>query len=120
MRAAKTTHAKKKPAGTPAFALADRAAKFIWSKTKLRPKVAVVLGSGLGGFADSLTEATAIPYAKIPGFPRSTAFGHAGRLVIGRAGNTVVAAMQVRVHLYEGYSAAEAAFPVRVLGRLGI
>ena len=86
----------------------------------MRPKVAVVLGSGLGGFADSLTEAVAIPYAKIPGFPQSTAFGHAGRLVIGKAGTTVVAAMQGRVHLYEGYSAAEVAFPIRVLGRLGI
>jgi purine-nucleoside phosphorylase len=86
----------------------------------LRPKVAVVLGSGLGGFADSLTEAVAIPYAKIPGFPQSTAFGHAGRLVVGKAGTTVVAAMQGRVHLYEGYSAAEVAFPIRVLGRLGI
>jgi purine-nucleoside phosphorylase len=120
MSAAKVTHAKKKAAATPAFALADRAAKFILSRAKLRPNVALVLGSGLGGFADSLTEATAIPYAKIPGFPQSTAFGHAGRLVIGKAGTTVVAAMQGRVHLYEGYSAAEVAFPVRVLGRLGI
>jgi len=113
--------ASKKRSGAPSsFALADRAAKFVLAKTKLRPKVAVVLGSGLGGFADSLTEAVAIPYAKIPGFPQSTAFGHAGRLVIGKAGTTVVAAMQGRVHLYEGYSAAEVAFPIRVLGRLGI
>jgi purine-nucleoside phosphorylase len=112
--------AKKRSASSSSFALADRAAKFILGKTKLRPKVAVVLGSGLGSFADSLTEAVAIPYAKIPGFPHSTAFGHAGRLVIGKAGTTVVAAMQGRVHLYEGYSAAEVAFPTRVLGRLGI
>jgi purine-nucleoside phosphorylase len=111
---------KKKSSASSTFAAADRAAKFILAKTKLRPKVAVVLGSGLGGFADSLTEAAAIPYAKIPGFPQSTAIGHAGRLVIGKAGTTVVAAMQGRVHLYEGYSAAEVAFPVRVMGRLGV
>jgi purine-nucleoside phosphorylase len=103
-----------------AFAAAGRAAKFILSKTKLRPRVAVVLGSGLGDFANDLTDSVAIPYAKIPGFPKSTVIGHAGRLVIGKAGSTVVAAMQGRVHLYEGYSAAEAGFPMRVLGCLGV
>lgn len=102
------------------FARAERAARFILSKTKLRPKVAVVLGSGLGAFADDLTAAVRIPYAKIPGFPHSTAIGHAGRLVIGKAGTTVVAAMQGRVHFYEGYSAKEVAFPMRVLARFGI
>jgi purine-nucleoside phosphorylase len=109
----------KSPA-TPGFVMAERAAKFILSKTRLRPRVAMVLGSGLGEFATELTEAVAIPYAKIPGFPKSTAIGHAGRLVIGKAGTTVVAAMQGRVHLYEGYSAAEAGFPMRVLGRMGV
>jgi len=102
------------------FARAERAAKFILSKTKLRPKIAVVLGSGLGAFAGELTEATRIPYEKIPGYPRSTAIGHAGRLVIGKVGKIAVAAMQGRVHLYEGYSAREVVFPMRVLGRLGI
>jgi purine-nucleoside phosphorylase len=102
------------------FARAERAAKFILSKTKLRPKIALVLGSGLGAFADDLAQATRIPYGKIPGFPRSTAEGHAGRLVVGNAGNVAVAAMQGRVHLYEGYSAKEAVFPMRVLGRMGI
>jgi purine-nucleoside phosphorylase len=102
------------------FARADRAAKFILSKTKLRPRVAVVLGSGLGAFADDLAGAVRIPYEKITGFPRSTAEGHAGRLVIGKAGNVVVAAMQGRVHFYEGYSLKEVVFPMRVLGRLGI
>ena len=63
------------------YARAERAAKFILSKTKLRPKIALVLGSGLGGFADELTDATRIPYQKIPDFPRSTAIGHAGLLV---------------------------------------
>jgi purine-nucleoside phosphorylase len=102
------------------FARADRAAKFILSKTRLRPTVALVLGSGLGAFADDLAGATRIPYEKIPGFPRSTAIGHAGRLVIGNVGNVAVAAMQGRVHFYEGYSAKEVVFPMRVLGRLGI
>jgi purine-nucleoside phosphorylase len=102
------------------FARADRAAKFILSKTKLRPKIALILGSGLGAFADDLTNATRIPYEKIPGFRSSTAIGHAGRLVIGKADGTPVAAMQGRVHFYEGYSAQEVTFPMRVFSRLGI
>jgi purine-nucleoside phosphorylase len=111
---------KKRVAGSSEFAEAERAAKFIFSKTKLRPKMALVLGSGLGGFADELTEATRIPYEKIPSFARSTAVGHAGRLVIGKAEGVVVAAMQGRVHCYEGYSAKEVTFPMRVFGRMGI
>jgi purine-nucleoside phosphorylase len=79
-----------------------------------------VLGSGLGAFADSLTDSTHIPYAEIPAFPRSTAIGHAGQMVIGKAGDVPVAVMQGRVHLYEGYSAQQVAFPIRVLGRMGI
>jgi purine-nucleoside phosphorylase len=79
-----------------------------------------VLGSGLGSFADDLSEAVRIPYAHIPTFPRSTAIGHAGQLVIGKSGHIPIAVMQGRVHLYEGYSAAEVAFPARVLGRTGI
>ena len=102
------------------FARAERAAKFTLSKTKLRPKIALVLGSGLGAFADELGDATQIPYAKIPGFPQSTATGHAGQLVIGKAEGVPVVAMQGRVHLYEGYSAKEVTFPIRVFGRLGI
>jgi len=111
-------HKKEKP--STEFARADHAAKFILSKTKLRPKIALVLGSGLGAFADDLAAPTKIPYAKIPGFPRSTAIGHAGRLVIGSVDNIPVAAMQGRVHAYEGYSPHEVVFPIRVLGRLGI
>jgi purine-nucleoside phosphorylase len=115
------TPARRKAAdGADEFARAERSAKFVLAKTKLRPKVALVLGSGLGAFADDLAEATRIPYEKIPGFPRSTAIGHAGRLVIGKAGNVPVAAMQGRVHSYEGYSAKEVVFPMRVFGRLGI
>jgi purine-nucleoside phosphorylase len=115
-----TSTRSKSSARDSEFARADRAAKFILSKSKLRPKIALVLGSGLGAFADDLTNATRIPYGKIPGFPSSTAVGHAGRLVIGRANSIAVAAMQGRVHFYEGYSAREVTFPMRVFGRLGI
>ena len=106
------------------FALAESAAQFVLARTTLRPRIGLVLGSGLGGFADSLTDATRVPYADIPSFPQSTAIGHAGRLivgnVIGKAGSVAVAAMQGRVHLYEGYSAQEVTFPIRVFGRMGV
>jgi purine-nucleoside phosphorylase len=99
---------------------AEQAAKFILAKTKLRPKIALVLGSGLGAFADEFASATKIPYAKIPHFPRSTAIGHAGQLVLGKVDGIAVAGMQGRVHLYEGYSAKQVAFPIRVFARMGI
>jgi purine-nucleoside phosphorylase len=102
------------------FDRAESAAQFLLAQTALRPAIGLVLGSGLGGFADDLSEATRIPYANIPSFPRSTAVGHAGQMVIGKVGDVPVAAMQGRVHLYEGYSAKEVAFPTRVLGRMGI
>jgi purine-nucleoside phosphorylase len=105
---------------TDQFALADSAAKLILQRTPLQPQIGLVLGSGLGAFADSLTDATRVPYSEIPSFPQSTAIGHAGRLVIGNAGQIPVAAMQGRVHQYEGYSAQEVAFPIRVFGRMGI
>jgi purine-nucleoside phosphorylase len=102
------------------FTSAESAAKFLLLQTQLSPTIGLVLGSGLGGFADELSEATRIPYANIPFFPRSTAIGHAGQMVIGKVGDIAVAVMQGRVHLYEGYSANEAAFPTRVFGRMGI
>jgi purine-nucleoside phosphorylase len=102
------------------FTRAESAAQFVLSQTPLRPAIGLVLGSGLGGFADEFSEATRIPYANIPSFPRSTAIGHAGQMVIGKVGDVAVAAMQGRVHLYEGYSSQEVAFPTRVLGRMGI
>jgi len=105
---------------TDQFTLADSAAQLILHRSPLRPKIGLVLGSGLGAFADSLTDAARVPYSDIPSFPQSTAIGHAGRLVIGNAGQVPVAAMQGRVHQYEGYSAQEVAFPVRVFGRMGI
>jgi purine-nucleoside phosphorylase len=102
------------------FTFAEAAAQTILQRTPLRPRVGLVLGSGLGSFADSLTDATRIPYAEIPNFPRSTAIGHAGQMVIGKAGDVPVAAMQGRVHLYEGYSVQQVAFPIRVFGRIGV
>jgi len=102
------------------FERAGLAADFICSRTKLRPQIALVLGSGLGAFADEFNGATRIPYAEIPYFPRSTAIGHAGQLVIGKVGAIAVAGMQGRVHLYEGYSAKDVAFPIRVFARMGV
>jgi purine-nucleoside phosphorylase len=104
----------------PEFVRAEATAKFIQKKTKLRPKIALVLGSGLGGFADEFLKAVRIPYAKIPHFPRSTAIGHAGQLVIGTVEGVEVVGMQGRVHLYEGYSAQDVAFPMRVFARMGV
>lgn len=102
------------------FARSQRAAKYILSKSRWRPKIAVVLGSGLGAFADELAGGTRIPYDKIPGFPKPTAEGHAGRLVIGTVKEVPVAVMQGRVHFYEGYSMKEVVYPMRVLRQLGI
>jgi purine-nucleoside phosphorylase len=84
-----------------------------------RPEVGLILGSGLGGYADGLEGATAIPYQEIPGFARSTVPGHAGRLVIGTRAGVACAAMQGRIHFYEGHSARQVAFPARVLIALG-
>jgi purine-nucleoside phosphorylase len=105
---------------TDHFTLADSAAQWILQRTPLRPKIGLVLGSGLGAFADSLSDSIRVPYSDIPSFPQSTAIGHAGRLVIGNAGQVSIAAMQGRVHQYEGYSAQQVAFPIRVFGRLGV
>jgi purine-nucleoside phosphorylase len=118
LKTAKSSGGKTKP--SLEFQRAERAAKFILSKTKLRPRIALVLGSGLGGFADEFAGASKIAYAKIPHFPRSTAMGHAGQLVIGKVDDVAVAGMQGRVHLYEGYSAKEVAFPMRVFARMGV
>jgi purine-nucleoside phosphorylase len=102
------------------FERAGEAADFIFSQTPLRPKIALVLGSGLGAFADEFDDDAKIPYAKIPHYPRSTAIGHAGKLVIGKVDAIPVAGMQGRVHLYEGYSAKEVVFPIRVFARMGV
>jgi purine-nucleoside phosphorylase len=96
------------------------AAHFIEANTPLRPIIAVVLGSGLGGFAAQIENPVALPYSDIPHFPHSTAPGHSGRLLIGTLNGTPVAVMQGRVHGYEGYGANQIAFPARVLAHFGI
>ena len=88
----------------------------VWSES---PRVCVILGTGLGGFARELTEAVAVPYADIPHFPRSTALSHAGRLVCGHLGSVPLIAMEGRVHIYEGYSPTQVCFPLEVCVRLG-
>jgi len=102
------------------FERAELAGEFISSQTSLKPEIALVLGSGLGAFADEFSSATKIPYAEIPYFPRSTAIGHAGTLVVGKVGKIPVCGMQGRVHLYEGYSVKDVAFPIRVFARMGV
>lgn len=102
------------------FTRSQRAAKYILSKSRLRPRIAVVLGSGLGAFANDLTTPTHVPYEKIPGFPKPTVEGHAGQLAIGKVDGIPVAAMQGRVHLYEGYSVKDVVYPMRVLRQMGI
>ncbi len=84
------------------------------------PTIGVILGSGLGAFADSLERKTTIAYSELPHFPQSSVHGHAGRLVLGFRGSVPIVAMQGRVHFYEGYSAVQVGFPTRVLCSLGI
>lgn len=86
----------------------------------LHPKVAIVLGSGLGALADDVEDAVVIPYQQIPHFPVSTIPGHLGRLVIGRLQGKEVIVMQGRVHFYEGYSMQQVTLPIRVFRRLGV
>jgi len=95
------------------------AAQAVRTRSPIAPQVGLILGSGLGGWADGLSRATAIDYSDIPYFPRSLVPGHRGRLVIGERAGARCVAMQGRVHLYEGHSAATVAFPARVLIALG-
>lgn len=89
-------------------------------KTPVVPKVGIILGSGLGAFADMLEEKVVIPYGELPDFPTSSVPGHAGRLVVGSMQGAPIVAMQGRVHMYEGYAPSQVAFPARVLCALGI
>jgi purine-nucleoside phosphorylase len=102
------------------FEKAEEAAGAIRERVAVSPRVAIVLGSGLGSFAERIEQPISIPYPEIPHFPRPTVEGHSGRLVLGTVAGTPVAVMQGRVHAYEGYTPEEVTFPVRVLGRLGI
>ncbi|HEX7722370.1 MAG TPA: purine-nucleoside phosphorylase [Pyrinomonadaceae bacterium] len=98
----------------------QRAAEQIRLNANTEPSVAIVLGSGLGAFADELTESTSLAYKDIAGFAQATVEGHAGRLVIGKTGEVPIAAMQGRFHFYEGYSLEDVTFPIRVLKSLGV
>lgn len=84
-----------------------------------KPRIGIVLGSGLGAMAETLDDPVVVPYQRIPGWPVSTVEGHAGRLIAGRVGEAEVAVMQGRVHLYEGYAPWQVVFPTRVLAMLG-
>jgi len=97
-----------------------QAASYIASKTNVRPKLGLILGSGLGVLAKEIEQAVAIPYAEIPGFPVSTVAGHEGQLVIGSLNGTPVMAMQGRFHYYEGYSMGIVTMPVYVMKQLGV
>ncbi len=97
----------------------EAAKAFIEAFGAVRPRVALILGSGLGSLADELSEAVTIPYAQIPGFPISTVHGHRSELAIGHLAGQAVAVMRGRFHFYEGYSMEQVTFPVRVLRALG-
>ena len=100
--------------------MTDEAKRYIQGHTDKRPSIGLVLGSGLGAFADELSERTEIPYAEIPGWPHSTAVGHAGKLVIGSLSGLTVAVMAGRAHAYEGYAMHQVTYGVRVLQSIGV
>ena len=101
-------------------AMIREATEYLAGKISTAPQVGLVLGSGLGGYADTLEDAVRIPYDQIPHFPRPTAPGHSGALVFGRKNGKHVVAMQGRVHCYEGFSPREVTLPVRVMAALGV
>jgi purine-nucleoside phosphorylase len=113
---------KKKPAMTPYMTLEqiDQAADAVRRLTSHKPRVGIILGSGLNDLADSVQKADVIPYGDLPNWPISTVHGHAGRLVIGELEGQMVFIMQGRIHFYEGYSMSQIALPVRVMQRLGL
>src|SRR2546423_15040510 len=102
------------------FTLVESAAEFVLSRTELRPRIGLVLGSGLGGFADSLSEAVRIPYAEIPVFPQSTAIGHAGQMVMGKAGGVGGAGVAGGGRLFGGISGQGGAVSDCVIWRMGV
>ncbi len=104
----------------PEFDKIQEAADAVLARSKARPAIGLILGSGLGGFCETLRNQESIPYQEIPHFPRTSIAGHAGRLIFGDVHGAPVAALAGRAHFYEGHSMPEITFPVRVLGRLGI
>lgn len=98
----------------------ESAADVIRERSAMQPAIGLVLGSGLGGLADTLLQRSIVPYAEIPGFPQSTVHGHQGNLVIGELEGQAVIAQQGRAHFYEGYTPRQVTFPIRVMKALGI
>lgn len=98
----------------------QEAAAYVAGRSALRPEVGLILGSGLGGLADQIGDATVIPYSSIPHFPESTVPGHKGQLVVGTLAGTPVYAMQGRFHYYEGHPMEHVVRPVRTMARLGV
>ncbi len=101
-------------------ARAEDAVRYVAKRTLHRPRIGLVLGSGLGAFAKTLEDATVMPFGEIPHFPVSTTIGHQGAFVVGLSQGVPVAVMAGRVHFYEGYTPEEVVFPIRVLGRFGV
>ncbi len=98
----------------------DQAADVVRKRTAYKPRVALILGSGLNGLADSVQKPDIIPFGDLPHMPVSTVHGHAGRLVIGELEGQIVYVMQGRVHFYEGYTMGQVTLPIRIMQRLGI
>ena len=97
----------------------EETVSFLKARIKNRPEIAIILGTGLGGLIESLTDETGFPYEEIPNFPRATVPGHQGNLIFGALSGKNVAVLQGRFHFYEGYSTRELTFPLRVLSLLG-
>src|SRR5258705_9453165 len=108
------------PALSDLYSRAENAARSIRARTAVAAKIAVVLGSGLGGFAEDFEDSVSLPYREIPGFVSSTAEGHVCSLVIGKVESVPVLAMEGRVHYYEGYTLEEVTFPIRTFKLLGV
>lgn len=98
----------------------DEIVRKLEARTMVRPRLGIILGSGLNGLADSISKPDIVPFADLPHFPVSTVFGHAGRIVLGELEGRAVFVMQGRIHFYEGYSMAQVTLPVRVMQRFGI
>lgn len=98
----------------------EEAWRAVAGRIKTRPRVGIILGTGLGGLVEKISVSESLAYEDLPHFPRSTVEGHAGRLLFGQLGKKDVAVMQGRVHFYEGYSPQRVTFPVRVLKKIGI
>ncbi|XP_022124724.2 purine nucleoside phosphorylase isoform X2 [Pieris rapae] len=102
------------------YEMLEEIANFLLTKTKIRPIIGIICGSGMGSLADTITDAERIPYEQIPNFPTSTVEGHHGQLVFGRLGDVPVVAMQGRFHYYEGYPLWKCCLPIRVMKLLGV